>query len=212
MELIISMSSLSNYLVAIHMAVEAYALWATNGSPPFNNQALATSVTSVCPLSGSKNIYPGGRPSPPAIISLLLLIFGGLFRISSHRELGKMFTWDTAIFKDHKLITTGPYRFVRHPAYTGFIMVSVSYTCFLCAPGTFMRECLIGHSLTPSAFTIKSAFGICNLLWWALLDIDSAIFLMRRSYAEDNMLKREFGKEWDEWAKKVRWNVFPYLI
>ena len=33
--------------------------------------------------------------------------------------LGRFFTANVAILKDHQLVDTGPYRFVRHPSYTG---------------------------------------------------------------------------------------------
>jgi len=119
-----------------------------------------------------------------------------------------MFTWDTSILKDHKLVTTGPYSIVRHPAYTGFGIIIVGYTWFLYAPNTYMRECLMGSDHSP-AF---SAISIAYALWWTFLYTDAAIFMVRRSFTEDRMLKGEFGKEWDEWAKKVRWNVIPYVL
>jgi protein-S-isoprenylcysteine O-methyltransferase len=39
--------------------------------------------------------------------------------------LGRFFTVNVAISKDHRLIDTGPYRFIRHPSYTGAIMAFV---------------------------------------------------------------------------------------
>jgi protein-S-isoprenylcysteine O-methyltransferase len=33
--------------------------------------------------------------------------------------LGKFFTVNVAIASDHRVIDTGPYRFIRHPSYTG---------------------------------------------------------------------------------------------
>jgi protein-S-isoprenylcysteine O-methyltransferase len=37
-------------------------------------------------------------------------------------HLGRFFTVNVAIAPDHRLIDTGPYRFVRHPSYTGALM------------------------------------------------------------------------------------------
>jgi protein-S-isoprenylcysteine O-methyltransferase len=37
-------------------------------------------------------------------------------------HLGRFFTVNVAIAADHRLIDTGPYRFVRHPSYTGALM------------------------------------------------------------------------------------------
>ena len=36
--------------------------------------------------------------------------------------LGRLFTFDVAIAVDHRVIDTGPYRRVRHPAYTGSLL------------------------------------------------------------------------------------------
>ena len=37
--------------------------------------------------------------------------------------LGRFFTVNVAIAADHRLIDGGPYRFVRHPSYSGALMV-----------------------------------------------------------------------------------------
>ena len=36
--------------------------------------------------------------------------------------LGRLFTFDVAIAEDHRVIDTGPYRYVRHPTYTGSLL------------------------------------------------------------------------------------------
>jgi protein-S-isoprenylcysteine O-methyltransferase len=42
-------------------------------------------------------------------------------------HLGRFFTVDVAIADDHRVVATGPYRFVRHPSYTGAIVAFVGY-------------------------------------------------------------------------------------
>jgi len=123
-----------------------------------------------------------------------------------------MFTWETSILKDHKLITGGPYRFVRHPSYTSLVCIAAGYLWFLSTPGTFGWECFIGSSLLSPSLNAKNAFGVLYRIGYIILYVDTDVFLIRRSFAEDEMLKREFGKEWEEWARKVRWNVIPYVI
>ena len=44
----------------------------------------------------------------------------------THRTLGKQYSAELAIQKDHVLVTTGPYARTRHPMYTAFIMLSFS--------------------------------------------------------------------------------------
>jgi len=33
-----------------------------------------------------------------------------------------------------------------------------------------------------------------------------------RAEVEDQVLRKEFGKEWEEWARKVPYKFIPYLI
>jgi protein-S-isoprenylcysteine O-methyltransferase len=55
-------------------------------------------------------------------IGFVLFVFGLLLRWYSIVYLGRYFTVDVAIAADHKLIDSGPYRFIRHPAYSGAVI------------------------------------------------------------------------------------------
>ena len=41
--------------------------------------------------------------------------------------LGRFFTVDVTIEKDHELVEAGPYRLVRHPSYTGVLLAFVGW-------------------------------------------------------------------------------------
>ena len=58
----------------------------------------------------------------------------------------------------------------------------------------------------------QSALSILFAAYVAVHYVDVVIFLIRRSFVEDKMLKKEFGKDWDEWAKNVPYNVIPYIL
>ena len=56
-------------------------------------------------------------------IGIALMLAGILLRIYAVVYLGRFFTVNVAIAQDHTLIDTGPYRWIRHPSYTGILMV-----------------------------------------------------------------------------------------
>jgi protein-S-isoprenylcysteine O-methyltransferase len=57
-----------------------------------------------------------------------LFAFGLALRWYSIIHLGRFFTTNVAIAKDHHLIDSGPYRFIRHPSYAGSLMAALGFT------------------------------------------------------------------------------------
>jgi protein-S-isoprenylcysteine O-methyltransferase len=53
------------------------------------------------------------------------LVTGLALRIWAIRHLGKFFTVDVGIQQGHMVIQDGPYRFVRHPSYSGSLLALV---------------------------------------------------------------------------------------
>jgi protein-S-isoprenylcysteine O-methyltransferase Ste14 len=47
------------------------------------------------------------------------MVAGFAFRAWAIRELGRFFTVTVGLEEGHRVVDTGPYRFVRHPSYTG---------------------------------------------------------------------------------------------
>lgn len=60
-------------------------------------------------------------------LGLALFVTGLALRWWAIVHLGRFFTVDIAIAADHHVVDTGPYRFVRHPSYTGVIVAFVGY-------------------------------------------------------------------------------------
>lgn len=56
-------------------------------------------------------------------IALGLFLGGFAIRWSSIITLGRLFTVDVAIHRDHTLVDRGFYRYIRHPSYTGLLMI-----------------------------------------------------------------------------------------
>ena len=55
-------------------------------------------------------------------IGLVLIGFWGVLLISTFRNLGRNLTDTVVTRKEHTLVTTGPYQYVRHPFYLAFFI------------------------------------------------------------------------------------------
>lgn len=56
------------------------------------------------------------------VLGALLVAAGAAFRLWAITTLGAFFTVDVVLRCQHELVTDGPYRLVRHPAYTGLLL------------------------------------------------------------------------------------------
>jgi protein-S-isoprenylcysteine O-methyltransferase Ste14 len=70
----------------------------------------------------------GGLPWPgglvwPVVAGLVLMAAGIGLRAWSILTLGRFFQYQIKVQPGHQVVTRGPYRFVRHPSYTGIAMV-----------------------------------------------------------------------------------------
>ncbi len=113
-------------------------------------------------------------------IGLALLVAGDLFFVHVLLYLRSGFFGETEPRLPF-LVTTGPYRFCRHPQYLSFIMV------------------IFGFDLM-----FRSVIGI---VFTATLSIPSPII---RARVEDGLPRKKFGKEWENYADKVGF-LFPKL-
>ncbi|WP_160138710.1 methyltransferase family protein [Chryseobacterium sp. c4a] len=115
-------------------------------------------------------------------LGLFLFVCGFILRVSAIRNLGKFFTMDLSIRKDHQLITTGVYKFIRHPSYTGIIIG------------------LAGIGLTLNNW-ISLCFG--TILFFMAFN--------KRISNEERGLVNCFGDEYIQYQKKTkRWIPFIY--
>lgn len=55
-------------------------------------------------------------------VALALMVSGLVIRWTAIIQLGRFFTVDVAIHKDHDVVQHGLYRYVRHPSYTGLLI------------------------------------------------------------------------------------------
>ncbi|MBF0300481.1 MAG: isoprenylcysteine carboxylmethyltransferase family protein [Oligoflexia bacterium] len=64
------------------------------------------------------------------LICLALFVCGIIFRLYAINILGKFYSHRVRITNDHKIISHGPYSFIRHPAYIGMIVGHLGFVLF----------------------------------------------------------------------------------
>lgn len=99
----------------------------------------------------------------------------------SHIALGDNFFGGMKIRTAHQLVTSGPYRWVRHPMYTAFILLGL-------------------------AWFLLSGNWLISGLWIGA----TALAIATRLHDEEAMLRREFGAEYETYARSTG-RLFPGL-
>ena len=141
------------------------------------------------------------RLSPLSLAACLLGIAGGLTRIWCHHTLGRFFTWQVIVRRDHELVTSGPYALVRHPSYTGWLlMVAGNYLTLFNPHSYFAASGLLG--------TLAGRLVAGGIV---LQHANVAASMMGRLAQEDAMLQKTFGDRWEEWARRTPCRLIPFI-
>lgn len=115
-------------------------------------------------------------------VGLALFVVGLLLRWWSIWTLGRFFTVQVAIANDHRLIQEGPYRLLRHPSYTGSLLMFVGFA--LC----------IGNWATSIAMLVP----VLAVFGW-------------RIHVEEAVLAETFGDAWSEYVRHS-WRLLPLVF
>jgi protein-S-isoprenylcysteine O-methyltransferase Ste14 len=106
-------------------------------------------------------------------VGLALLTLGGTLRLAAVFVLGRRFTGLVAIQEGHRLQTTGLYRHVRHPSYTGALLYMAGYV--------LVFRCWLGLLLVAATLAV----------------------LLARMDAEEALLESEFGEEYASYRRRT---------
>ena len=134
------------------------------------------------------------------IVGLALTTAFSALRFAAFQTLGRFFTYQLSILPDHKLVTYGLYSYVRHPSYTAVPFVFTGVLLTVTAPGSVLCDWL-GIDPTRKLMAVL-ALGI----------VRGTYVFMCRAEIEDQVLRKEFGREWEEWARVVRYKFIPGVI
>lgn len=114
-------------------------------------------------------------------VGLALVVAGVFLLTSARRAIRGQFSGHVRIQEDHQLVQSGPYRFVRHPSYLGYLLIILGIA--------------VGYS---------SLFAFAAL---ALLLLPGLIYRMR---VEDQMLAEAFGMDFQQYAARTK-RLLPWV-
>jgi len=112
---------------------------------------------------------------------ITLVWAGMLFRWWCIQTLGKFFSAQLVAKQKHQLITSGPYRFLRNPSYTGGLI-----------------------SMIGLGISLGNGLSLATMLLTGL------VVYVRRIKVEERTLAREFGEKYEEY-KRRSWALIPFV-
>ena len=118
------------------------------------------------------------RPEPPSlpvsVAAVLLAAASVAVILSAQHALGRQFAYQARLVEGHRLITTGPYRYVRNPIYTALFGLAL-------ATGLVLSRWLV-------------------IPLFAILYVVGTLIRIR---IEERLLRSQFGPEFEEYARRV---------
>lgn len=116
------------------------------------------------------------------IIGSAVIVAGMIFRLTAIKTLKGFFTVNVAILDGHRLITSGPYKYIRHPAYAGGLLSFLG--CGIC-------------------------YG--NIPSLVLIFIPYFILILIRIRQEEPVLIKQFGQEYVDLQAKTK-KIIPFVF
>jgi protein-S-isoprenylcysteine O-methyltransferase Ste14 len=138
--------------------------------------ALALLALAVGPTRGP------GWSSPMRWAGLVVAVAGLVWRAWAMKTLGVFYTQTLRTVTQHRLVTTGPYRWIRHPGYLGSLMV--------------WGGAAVASGAVPASLAVLAALAPTYIY---------------RIAAEEQMLQREIGDEYAAYVKHT-WRLLPLLF
>jgi protein-S-isoprenylcysteine O-methyltransferase Ste14 len=83
-------------------------------------------------------------------IGLMLMLGGRVLRLWAQTQMKHLFVGELAVQKDHRVVTTGPYKYIRHPAYVGGTLSAIGIGLAL---STWLGALIAGGVLIASYIT-----------------------------------------------------------
>jgi len=119
----------------------------------------------------------------PNILGVVLLVVGYVIHGYAHKEMKKYSVQAHQHSVQAKtLVTSGPYSKVRHPGYSGLVLIYFGF-----------------------------ALGFA-VVWMLIPAVIFTILTYLTAIKEEELLKERFGKEYEEYARQVPWRFIPRMV
>ena len=98
------------------------------GTRYLNFAAIAAGITAAGILGGSTYLpFPGGRTAGVSWAGFALMVCGFGIRVWAVATLGASFRTTVETHSNQKVVRSGPYRRLRHPSYSGLLLMCLGY-------------------------------------------------------------------------------------
>ena len=125
--------------------------------------------------------FPFYQSQAIQLLGVAFLLIGVAMRLMVISNLGKYFTVDVTIRKDHQLKTDGFYKYVRHPSYAFSLLTFVGL-----------------------------AVVLNNYISAIVLLIPVFVMFLRRINIEEEVLIEQFGQDYIDYMKKTK-RLIPFI-
>jgi protein-S-isoprenylcysteine O-methyltransferase Ste14 len=103
-----------------------------------------------------------GNADAMLVAGTVLMLLGVAFRWYSIHTLGRFFTRDVAIRENHVIIRSGPYRYLRHPSYSGYLLAMLGIGLALNNWGALLAMLSINVAVYAHRINIEEAVLLEN--------------------------------------------------
>lgn len=115
------------------------------------------------------------------VAGLIMFVIFSWLQVWAYKSLGDSYAQDVVIMKEHKLITTGIYKFIRHPQYLFQLLSDLG-----------AGIALLSYLVVP-----------------LVIFIEIPLFIMRAAL-EDKLLKKHFSNEYSAYKKRSGFMI-PFI-
>jgi protein-S-isoprenylcysteine O-methyltransferase Ste14 len=152
------------------------------GTRYYSIAAVILGITVASVLNGiSRFFFPGGRGYAPFWVGLGIMMLGFGLRIWAVATLGTSFRTTVETHSNQRAVRKGPYRLIRHPSYSGLVIMCLGY-----------------------------GIALMNWLSLVIAVVLPLVALVYRIHIEETVLASMIGSEYKEYQSQTK-KLIPWV-